>query len=302
MFISSHFVAENIMWLSVENIQEKDSKVIADLPDLPHIVGSGQSVGGVVSETVGGSSADDNSALQLQRIVSRCNCEFFYVGYGDSSIDPSTLGEAQVPPLPLDEGAPWERRERAVDAFTLMHHDLNVSTNSLQYAMLLDIINNLLLYVEPHRKERLDRLQGLRFKLQLLSPQEDERKLIQQRQNHVRTLVSKLRRLEKDTYLLQRALTEEPENPTLLAQMENLEDAVYECKERLSAEGEELDMMLSCYKERQLSATQKVATSRNDKPITTVRASEISFKHAKWQLTDSDGQLGIAHLILSNFL
>lgn len=290
------------MWLSVENIQEKDSKVIADLPDLPHLVGSGQSVGGVVSETVGGSSTGENPAIQLQRIVSRCNCEFFYVGYGDSSIDPSTLGEAQVPPIPLDEGAPWERRERAVDAFTLMHHDLNVSTNSLQYAMLLDIINNLLLYVEPLRKERLDRLQRLRFQLQLLSRQEDERKPIQQLQNYVRSLVSKLRRLEKDTYLLQRALTEEPHEPSLLAQMEDLEDAVNECKEHLSAESEELDMMLSCYKERQLSTTQKVATSRNDKPITVVRASEISFKHAKWQLTDSDGQLGIADLILSNFL
>lgn len=295
-------IDENIMWLSVENIQEKDSKVIADLPDLPHLVGSGQSVGGVVSETVGGSSTGENPAMQLQRIVSRCNCEFFYVGYGDSSIDPSTLGEAQVPPIPLDEGAPWERRERAVDAFTLMHHDLNVSTNSLQYAMLLDIINNLLLYVEPHRKERLDRLQRLRFQLQLLSRQEDERKPIQQLQNYVRSLVSKLRRLEKETYLLQRALTEEPHEPSLLAQMEDLEDAVNECKEHLSAESEELDMMLSCYKERQLSTTQKVATARNDKPITAVRASEISFKHAKWQLTDSDGQLGIADLILSNFL
>lgn len=295
-------IDENIMWLSVENIQEKDSKVIADLPDLPHIVGSGQSVGGVVSETVGGSSTGDNPAVQLQRIVSRCNCEFFYVGYGDSSIDPSTLGEAQVPPIPIDEGAPWERRERAVDAFTLMHHDLNVSTNSLQYAMLLDIINNLLLYVEPHRKERLDRLQRLRFQLQLLSRQEDERKPIQQLQNYVRSLVSKLRRLEKETYLLQRAVVEEPENANFLVQKRELEEAVYDCKENLAAESEELDMMLSCYKERQLSATQKVATSRNDKPITAVRASEISFKHAKWQLTDSDGQLGIADLILSNFL
>lgn len=55
------------MWLSVENIQEKDADltVIADLPDLPHLVGSGQSVGGVVSETVGGGNMCENNPLQV---------------------------------------------------------------------------------------------------------------------------------------------------------------------------------------------------------------------------------------------
>ena len=62
--------------------------------------------------------------------MSRCKCEFFYAGYGESSIDPSTVDE--VPQPPSDEGGPWEKRERAVDAFTLMHHDLDVCTNSLQ--------------------------------------------------------------------------------------------------------------------------------------------------------------------------
>lgn len=87
--------------------------------------------------------------MQLQRIVSRCKCEFFYAGYGVSSIDPSTLDE--VPPPLSDEGGPWEKRERAVDAFTLMHHDLDVCTNSLQvlnfnYYMLCDVCHFLKLY------------------------------------------------------------------------------------------------------------------------------------------------------------
>ncbi|XP_069668639.1 protein hobbit isoform X2 [Periplaneta americana] len=291
---------ENIMWLTVENIQEKDSTVIADLPDLPHLVGSGQSVGGVVSETVGASSnVGENPPIQLQRIVSRCKCEFFYAGYGESSIDPSTLGE--VPPPPSDEGGPWEKRERAVDAFTLMHHDLDVCTNSLQYAMILDIVNNLLLYVEPRRKEASERLQRMRFQLQLHSV-EDQRRPIQQMQNQVRSLVSKLRRLEKETHLLQRALAEDPMNEELMIEMDDLERQVYECKELLNSQSEELDMMLSCYKETQLSANQKVATMRGDKPVTTVRANEICFKHAQWRLTEADGQLGIADLVLSNFL
>lgn len=292
---------ENIMWLSVENIQEKEgATVISDLPDVPDLVGSGQSVGGVVSETVGASSVGENPPLQLQRIVSRCKCEFFYACYGESTMDPSTLEEVPLPPAE-EAGSPWERRETAVDAFTLMHHDLDVCTNSLQYAMILDIVNNLLLYVEPTRKEAYERLQRKRFQLQLHSV-EDQRRPIQQLQNQVRSLVAKLRRLEKDTHLVQRALAEEPMSEHLHSEMANLEAQVNECKEQLQAQSDELDMMLSCYKETQLTANQKLATLRGDKPVTSVRASEICFKHAQWRLTETDGQLGIADLVLSNFL
>lgn len=292
---------ENIMWLSVENIQEKEGTVIADLPDVPTLVGSGQSVGGVVSETVGASSAGENPPLQLQRIVSRCKCEFFYAGYGDSSLDPGALYEVP-PPLPEETASPWERHESAVDAFTLMHHDLDVCTNSLQYAMILDIVNNLLLYVEPRRKEAYERLQRMRFQIQLHSI-EDQRKPIQELQNSIRSLLSELRRLEKETYLVQRALVDEPGSEHLLTEMNNLEEQVYECKEKVLAESEKLDMMLSCYKETQLAVNQRLATLKGAKVVTSSRrASEICFKHAKWRLTDADGQLGIADLVLSNFL
>ncbi|XP_063241781.1 protein hobbit isoform X2 [Bacillus rossius redtenbacheri] len=295
----SDYLDEHIMWLTVENIQEKDSTVIADLPDVPHLVGSGQSVGGVVSQTVGASSTCEDPPLQLQRIVSRCRCEFFYAGYGEGSVDPGSL--AVVPTAPGDEvPSLWEKRDKAVDAFTLMHHDLDVCTNSLQYAMILDVVNNLVLWVEPRRREAWERLQRMRFQLQLHS-MEDQRRPIQQLQTQVRALLSKLRRLEKDTHLVQRALAEEPEDPALLQQMEDLERQVYECKELVNLQSEELDMMLSCYKETQLSANQKLATLR-DKPATTVRANEICFKHAQWRLTEADGQLGIADLVLSNFL
>ncbi|KAG8240507.1 hypothetical protein J6590_107032 [Homalodisca vitripennis] len=167
--------------------------------------------------------------------------------------------------------------------------------------MILDIVNNLLLYVPPRRKEAYERLQRMRFQLQLHSV-EDQHRPIQQLQNHVRSLVSKLRKLEKETYLVQRALADEPGSEHLLTEMEILEERVYDCKEQLLSQSDELHMMLSCYKETQLSTSQKLATTRRDKPVTVVRANEICFKHAQWRLTDADGQLGIADLVLSNFL
>ena len=295
-------IDENIMWVTVDNIQEKNCSVavIADLPDVPHLVGSGQSVGGIVTETVGASSIDEGKSnpVQLQRIVSRCKCEFFYARYGDTSIDPNTLDE--VPPLPIEENGPWEKKETAVDAFTLMHHDLNVCTNSLQYAMILDIVNHLLLYVDPKRKEIYERLQRMRFQLALHST-EDQRGPIQVLQNQVRSLVSNLRRLEKEAYLLQKQLTED-HSKELIIELKNLNHEVFECKELLTTQSEELDMMLSCYKESQLSANQRLATTKTDAPAKAVRANEIVFKYAKWRLTEADGQLGIADLVLTNFL
>ncbi|XP_011503485.1 PREDICTED: UPF0378 protein KIAA0100 [Ceratosolen solmsi marchali] len=286
-------IDHNIMWLTIDNIQEKDSTVIIGLPDVPALVGSGQSVGGVVSQTVGGSGGPQH---QLQRIVSRCKCEFFYVGYGQA-LDADSLDE--VPAPPGEEISPWERKElSSADAFTLMHHDLDVCTNSLQYAMILDIVNNLLLYIEPRRKEALERLQRMRFQLQLQS-EEDQKRPIQERQNIVRGLVSKLRRLEKETYLVQKALADES-SAELIAELEHLEIRVFDCKEKLSAKAEELDVMLSCYKET--TAPAAASTNLKDKPTAVVRAAEICFKHAQWRLTDADGQLGIADLILTNFL
>ncbi|XP_066139777.1 protein hobbit isoform X1 [Euwallacea fornicatus] len=285
---------ENIMWLTVDNIQEKESAEISEPSEVPNMVGSGVSVGAVVSDTVGPSTS-----RQLQRIVSRCKCEFYYASYGDISVDPEGIGE--IPPPPSEDVSPWDSRQSGVDAFTLMHYDLDVCTNSLQYAMLLDIINNLLLYVEPHRKEALEKLARMRFQLQLHSVQ-DQRKPIQEKQTIVRNTINKLRRLEKDTYMLNKALEENPEDKELRIELGRLERLMYDCKTNLTAQSEELDMMLSCYKETQLLANGRLATTRSDKPLIMVRANEICFKHAQWRLTEADGQIGIADLVLSNFL
>lgn len=94
---------DDVHWLTTEHIEARDSMDIRDYAD---IVGSGHSVGGVVSAVVGGSgvSADgepvrqnSESGVQLQRIISRCGCQFYYASFGEQGIDPATLEE--VPPL-----------------------------------------------------------------------------------------------------------------------------------------------------------------------------------------------------------
>lgn len=134
--------------------------------------------------------------------------------------------------------------------------------------------------------------------MQLIS-EEDQRRPIQDRQNIVRGLVAKLRRLEKETYLVQKAFRPEESSPELLAEIERLERRVFECKEKLSAKAEELDAMLSCYKET--TAPAAASTTLKDKQAAVARAAEICFKNAQWRLTDADGQLGIADLKLTNF-
>eukprot|EP00058_Branchiostoma_floridae_P006376 XP_002591864.1 hypothetical protein BRAFLDRAFT_89377 [Branchiostoma floridae] len=186
-------------WLTESDIQQHERRPSNSISAMPDLVGSGQSVGGVVSSTVGAKTADDD--LQLQRIISHCSCQFYYASYGPLDLDPST-----VPPKPeeKEELSDMWKRERAVDSFTVVHSELQVCTNSVQYAMILDICQNLLLYVEPKRKEASERLQRMRFQLQLSSV-EDQRGPLLQMQNNVRSLLSNMHRLERELYNTHRA-------------------------------------------------------------------------------------------------
>lgn len=53
------------MWLTVDNIQERDETEISEPSEVPNMVGSGVSVGAVVSDTVGASSASQVSKTTL---------------------------------------------------------------------------------------------------------------------------------------------------------------------------------------------------------------------------------------------
>lgn len=304
-----NFTHENdIQWLEPDNIDSRS--IINDYSDL---VGSGHSVGGVVSSIVGklghSDSEEGSSAVQLQRIISRCNCLFYYAGHTERV--PEDL-QHLIPPLPDDDMfiEPWDK-EVGVDSFTLTHQDLDISTNSQQYAMIMDIINNLLLFVEPHKKTAFEKLERMRFRFEL-SFDEDQRVPISQLQDQVRKYVAYLKRLERERYLVYRAsigdrVMQDNDRDYRLS-LNTLSYEIQSVKEQLSTASEDLAMMISCYKEMQLGAhraqKQQAASQQGTGAFfaNVIKRSEICFKSACWRVTDSDGQLGLADIVLNNFL
>ena len=219
------------------------------------------------------------------------------------SVDPDSV--ESIPPLPTAPSQLWPGQEEPVDALTVTHHDLNVCTNSLQYAMVLDIVNNLLLYVAPRRRQSSDQLQRMRFQMQL-SALEDQRRPIQQLQNRCRAMMSEIRQLEKGSYQLQRQREEAADRAAaarLQAEIADKERQTLDKKEQLSASAEELAMRIHIYKETQLSKTPKPTARKGDaqQPVSMIRTAEVCIRHAQWRLTEPDGQLGLADLVISNF-
>lgn len=292
---------DDITWLDLDDIEEKCNRNIDEIPDL---VGSGRSVGGVVNSEADGSSSELSKVpIQLQRIVSRCRCKFFYASYGENA-EPSNYDE--VPPLPQDDDLlplePWDK-EVAVDTFTLTHEQLEISTNSQQFAMIMDLVNNLLLYVEPHKKEVYDKQQTIRFSMEINSL-EDQREPISKLQEKVRSLLNKIKMLEKESFLLNKKNNSDID----VNKRNTIEIELEICKKNLNIESENLSNMINCYKELQLIASKtkerQVAAQESRIPFMAqvVRRNEVCFKQACWRLTDADGQLGLADLELNNFL
>ena len=71
-------------WLSTSVITGRLDKNSFDIADLANIVGSGEAVGGMVNATGAGPG---HEATQLQRIVARCSCEFYFASFS-SDLDP----------------------------------------------------------------------------------------------------------------------------------------------------------------------------------------------------------------------
>ncbi|KAM3177251.1 hypothetical protein ACTXT7_004913 [Hymenolepis weldensis] len=166
----------------------------------PEVVGSGHAVGGVVSGASPSNSSSPDGTIQLQRMVSRCACQFVYVTY--APLDPNSLPPGQfVPPLPpTDNNSKILQSQEGADTFTLLHRTLDLCTNSLQYSMVFDIVSNLLLYVEPQQKERFERN---RVSLSLLGERE-LRQAILRDQETLRGMVNAIRVQERELWAILR--------------------------------------------------------------------------------------------------
>ncbi|XP_076002045.1 bridge-like lipid transfer protein family member 2 [Genypterus blacodes] len=289
------------LWLEVKNIEEHRQR---NLDSVLELMESGQAVGGMVSTTTDWNQpAQVNEMQQVQRIISRCSCRMHYISYSHD-IDPELATQIKPPELRNhhEKEDLLKKQAGAVDTFTLIHHDLEISTNPVQYAMILDIVNNLLLHVEPKRKEHSEKKQRVRFQLEISSNPEEQRSSILHLQEAVRQHLAQIRRLEKQIYSNIRAQPEEVNGDELMEINVKLQNQLNQEKNDMQMKSEELNILIRCFKDFQLQRANKMELRKQAEDVSVVRRTEIYFAQARWCLTEEDGQLGIAELELQRFM
>ncbi|XP_029963673.1 protein KIAA0100 isoform X2 [Salarias fasciatus] len=289
------------LWLEVKNIEEHRQR---HLDSVLELMESGQAVGGMVSTTTDWNQpAQVNEAQQVQRIISRCSCRMHYISYSHD-INPELATQIKPPELrnSHEKEDLLKKQAGAVDTFTLIHHDLEISTNPVQYAMILDIVNNLLLHVEPRRKEHSEKKQRVRFQLEISSNPEEQRSSILHLQEAVRQHLTQIRYLEKQIYSNIRAQPEELSVDELMEVNMRLQNQLNQEKNDMQMKSEELNILIRCFKDFQLQRANKLELRKPPEDVSVVRRTEIYFAQARWCLTEEDGQLGIAELELQRFM
>lgn len=289
------------LWLEVKNIEEHRQR---NLDSVLELMESGQAVGGMVSTTTDWNlPAQVNEAQQVQRIISRCSCRMHYISYSHD-INPEVATQIKPPELRNNHEKEdlLKKQAGAVDTFTLIHHDLEISTNPVQYAMILDIVNNLLLHVEPRRKEHSEKKQRVRFQLEISSNPEEQRSSILHLQEAVRQHLAQIRRLEKQIYSNIRSQLEELSGDELMEINTRLQNQLNQEKNDMQMKSEELNILIRCFKDFQLQRANKLELRKPPEDVSVVRRTEIYFAQARWCLTEEDGQLGIAELELQRFM
>ncbi|XP_028857357.1 protein KIAA0100-like isoform X2 [Denticeps clupeoides] len=289
------------LWLEVKNIEEQRQRPLDSVLELME---SGQAVGGMVSTTTDWNVPSQvQETQQVQRIISRCSCRMYYISYSHD-IDPELATQIKPPEIRhhREKEDLLKKQAGAVDTFTLIHHDLEISTNPVQYTMILDIVNNLLLHVEPKRKEHSEKKQRVRFQLEISSNPEEQRSSILHLQESVRQHVAQIRRLEKQIYSNIRSQLDEQRSNELTDINLQLQNQLNQEKIDLQLKSEELNILIRCFKDFQLQRANKLELRKPPEDVSVVRCTEIYFAQARWCLTEEDGQLGIAELELQRFM
>ncbi|CDW54842.1 Fmp27 GFWDK and Apt1 and Zip domain containing pr otein [Trichuris trichiura] len=264
---------DQVQWLGKDLIEESfSSDRLSDV--VTSVINEGDSAGGVIPE----SSLRDAS---LQRVISRCSCELMVCCFTEN-FEPSELGILHVSARECDGITECDPD----DCVTLIHPKLDIHTSYDQYSMILDVVNNLILYVDPNKKKSAENLLKFRFKMQLQSL-DDLRPYILSLQNEVRILWAQNRDIELAMYHMHPLLKDHPELvPSYLELSKDLEES----KANLSLKNEDLHIAI---RELFCFADLKSAVARRF---------EVSIEEAQWCLTEANGQLGLAQLQLENFL
>ncbi|KAK5620576.1 hypothetical protein CRENBAI_022122 [Crenichthys baileyi] len=289
------------LWLEVKNIEEHRQR---NLDSVQELMESGQAVGGMVSTTTDWNQpAQVNESQQVQRIISRCSCRMHYISYSHD-INPELATQIKPPEMRNNHEKEdlLKKQAGAVETFTLIHHDLEISTNPVQYAMILDIVNNLLLHVEPRRKEHSEKKQRVRFQLDISSNPEEQRSSILHLQEAVRQHLAQIRRLEKQIYSNTKAQNDDANNEELIDIIMQLQNQLNQEKNDMQMKSEELNILIRCFKDFQLQRANKLELRKPPEDVGVVRRTEFYFAQARWCLTEEDGQLGIAELELQRFM
>ncbi|KAI6225410.1 UPF0378-like protein [Aphelenchoides fujianensis] len=308
-------------WLTRDIIEEKNPAVPND--KINNYSSSGEAVGGVVTTT--STQADRKSSFrdasnevtttcQLQRVASRCSCQLFFCYYSDL-INMEKFEDFVVPQLGDEQKdeSPYGSRREDVDCFTLKHNMLEVSTNAEQYRVILDIVNNLVLFVDPKKKKAQERRRRLWFEL-VRKAKAEVKICVQNRQKELRELGAVIRGLERQSFYLNKQIQQRPNDLALSAELESLQAEVDEQKRKQIGLIDDLAQTISVFKEKTVDEQteehrrwrhdqqQQNNTTEEENVIEIARRFEVCFEDCVWRLTEHDGQISITEVQIRNFL
>ncbi|CAD5211079.1 unnamed protein product [Bursaphelenchus xylophilus] len=309
---------KRFQWLTREIIEEKDPRQPND--KINNYSRSGEAVGGVVTAPLerrqGEDESDSNSlhsTVQMQRVASRCSCQMFFCYYSDL-INMEKFEDFVVPQITEEKEAKFGERREDVDCFTLKHNMLEVCTNSDQYQVILDIVNNLVLFVDPKKKTAQEKRRRLWFKLAKLTKAEVG-DTVQHLQNDLREVVAHIRALERQNFFAQ-LQSGQVADASFQQINEERQRQIEKFKQHQVTLIDELALTISVCKEksveeqtafnRRLKAqNEEVDENRrwdNPEGSEIARRFEVCFEDCIWRLTEADGQISITEVQIRNFL
>ena len=218
-------------------------------------------------------------ATQLQRIVSRCGCLLSFVSFGSQPIEDTHSSTED-----LQYTTENMYSSDLLSAFSLRHKSLEVATNTHQYKMIIDCVNNLLLRTEGSKRSSIGRLLHA-FSL-MRSGEDEARKTIAAYQKEIRECIARIRDLERHLYDLNVMGVPNPDKIDKTPKVLETE------KQKLNNSRVKLRLTISAFKEFK-SKEGALFKDQVEDQLMEVRKNEICIDDASWTLTGECGQVPI---------